>query len=75
MENNSKEEKQQNDKEKLQINEMRALNFYQIWVKDGKHVGDNGYNELGENGLISITNVCLWGLMQVAQRTVRGPNI
>ena len=38
---------------------MSTLHFYQKLVKDGKHVSDNGYPNLGKNISISITKVLL----------------
>ena len=59
MENKAKESKEQKDNNKVDSNDMSALNFYQKWVKDGKHVCDNRYPELIKNILSSITKVFL----------------
>ena len=55
----TKEAQEQREKDKVESNEISALHFYHKWVKDGKSVRYNGYPELGENILISITNVLL----------------
>ena len=62
------------ENEKVEINDMSALHFYKKWVKEGKHVHDNGYPDLGKNSLISIKNFFLRGLMQVVQITPRRLN-
>ena len=59
MEIKAKESKEQTEKEKVERNEMSALYFYQKWEKDGKHVCDNGYPELGKKSSTSITKVLL----------------